>query len=662
MSEHNTRKFTLVWLDSSVNVSEENLDTQVLFRKVNDQLRTFDKVDQCLEYIRMNPKEKLVLVVSGRLGQEILPRIQQFTNLIAVYVYCSDKKRNEEWANKYLLIKDVIVDLKILLEKIRADQVQRDEYEVDGRLSFSVFHPKSSRHTDSSMNSDAFFHFQLLIKYFSQVKPSDQGKHRFISLCKEKYHDDQSELNVISEFETKYSSTRAFWWFTRDCFLHQLLDQAFQSFDTDLLYHFHFFIRDMYDQLTETKRSSPTRTYRSQILSNDEIKSLESSIGGFLSINAFLSTVPDRNRALTMLKNRTVPDGSKQVLFEITADPTEHDAKPFSNITAWNYEHGTEVVLFMAGTIFHQIRISESESDNILVIRMEQCHDSHRKVKLIFDRYQSERSLLSFGHVLSRMKRFDEAQKYFEQTLQDMPHDYHSVACCYQGLGDIALKQENYDSSLKWYEKALETNQAVLRSEDPEIASSYSDLANVYLKKGELNQASQLYNQALQIWIRALGKEHSKVAGCYKNLARVFQSEERYSEALEYFKKALKIQEKHLPGDPFELAKLHNHIADVYVLQNEMNEAFQQYNSACNILIKNHSSTHPDVLLTLRNMGFVYEKLGNLNEALEYYKKIAAACQRLQFANHDNILQINQDIQRVSALLNVEVSNTVAFI
>lgn len=104
MSANNSRKFTLVWLDSLVNVSEENLDTQVLFRKVNDQLQTFDKVDQCLEYIRTNPKEKLVLVVSGRLGQEILPRIQQFANLIAVYVYCSDKKRNEEWANKYLLV------------------------------------------------------------------------------------------------------------------------------------------------------------------------------------------------------------------------------------------------------------------------------------------------------------------------------------------------------------------------------------------------------------------------------------------------------------------------------------------------------------------------------------------------------------------------------
>jgi hypothetical protein len=97
----NHEKFILFWLDSLVNKSQENIDAQKLLRKAINRLKTFQDKDKCMEYIRTLYNERIVLIVSGRLGQEVVPIVHRCRNLIAIYVYCLDKQRNEEWANKF---------------------------------------------------------------------------------------------------------------------------------------------------------------------------------------------------------------------------------------------------------------------------------------------------------------------------------------------------------------------------------------------------------------------------------------------------------------------------------------------------------------------------------------------------------------------------------
>jgi hypothetical protein len=100
----NLETFALVWLDGLVNRSQDNIDTKVLLRKAINRLKTFDDTDKCVEYIRSLSRERVVLIVSGRLGQEVTPRIHPFPQVIAIYVYCSDIKRNEEWARHFIKV------------------------------------------------------------------------------------------------------------------------------------------------------------------------------------------------------------------------------------------------------------------------------------------------------------------------------------------------------------------------------------------------------------------------------------------------------------------------------------------------------------------------------------------------------------------------------
>ena len=98
----NPEPVCLVWLDSSVNEAKDNLDAQRELRLIINQLITFTEVQPCEQYICQTAKDdRIFLIVSGGLGRDILPKIHQLSQLCAVYVYCMDKKRNEEWAKAF---------------------------------------------------------------------------------------------------------------------------------------------------------------------------------------------------------------------------------------------------------------------------------------------------------------------------------------------------------------------------------------------------------------------------------------------------------------------------------------------------------------------------------------------------------------------------------
>jgi hypothetical protein len=97
----NLESFACLWLDQNVNSTQDNRDTQRELRQVINHLRTFDNSNECEQYIRQITQEKVVLIVSGSLGRQVVPRLHDLPQFSACYVFCQDQKANEQWANKY---------------------------------------------------------------------------------------------------------------------------------------------------------------------------------------------------------------------------------------------------------------------------------------------------------------------------------------------------------------------------------------------------------------------------------------------------------------------------------------------------------------------------------------------------------------------------------
>jgi hypothetical protein len=104
--KQNLETYFLIWLDAAVNSSEENVEAQQQLRTSINHLTTFDDDNGCEEYIRSVSKhDRIILIVSGQLGQKLVPRIHQLQQIFAIYVYCMNKKQNEHWAQEFSKVK-----------------------------------------------------------------------------------------------------------------------------------------------------------------------------------------------------------------------------------------------------------------------------------------------------------------------------------------------------------------------------------------------------------------------------------------------------------------------------------------------------------------------------------------------------------------------------
>ena len=104
--KENLEPFFLLWLDASVNTSDENIKAQKTLRESINFLRTFEDPDVCEQYIRsISPYDQIIFIVSGRLGKIVVPHIHCLRQVSAIYVYCHDKKLNEEWSKPFKKVK-----------------------------------------------------------------------------------------------------------------------------------------------------------------------------------------------------------------------------------------------------------------------------------------------------------------------------------------------------------------------------------------------------------------------------------------------------------------------------------------------------------------------------------------------------------------------------
>ena len=97
----NLESFICLWLDQAVNTSKTNVEFQQQLRQIINDLQIFENSQRCEDYIRKITDEKIVLIVSGSLGRQIVPRLHDLSQFSACYVFCQDEKANKEWAEKY---------------------------------------------------------------------------------------------------------------------------------------------------------------------------------------------------------------------------------------------------------------------------------------------------------------------------------------------------------------------------------------------------------------------------------------------------------------------------------------------------------------------------------------------------------------------------------
>ncbi|CAF0920693.1 unnamed protein product [Adineta steineri] len=659
---NNLETICLVWLDAVVNTSQDNINAQQQFRQIINHLETFQNVQDCKQYLQQTSNDdRIFLIVSGRLGHEIVPQVHSYRQISSIYVYCMDKKRNEEWAKHFTKVKGVFIRFDQLKQQIQSEQLKRMENKVDEPFLMTM--TKLNDMIDKSTNelNGEFLQSQLLIDCLVRMKPNLTDKTELINICKNIYANNLNELNLIKEFEDNYRLNQAIWWYTRESFLYRLLNKALRINNIDLLFLFRFFIRDIQQQLKRCQCLLPVRVYRAQLMSTDELNQLKNSLGEYISVNSFFSTSLNRQKAIKFLRDDSFPSDLQKVLFEIDANSESDYSKVYSNISSISYYSNEQEILFTLGSIFRLLNIKQ-ESNGLWVIQMILSNHNDENIKILFnnikDEYSginNETSLLSFGNILHQMGKYDLAEKYFHRLINELPNDHDDISRCYHALGVLALLKDNYDVSLNWHEKSIEK----LKSNDVHLADNYNCIGCIYQKKEDFPKALDFYNKALDIWTKTYGEDYYKIADCLNNMGCVYEIEKNYLKALEYHQKSLSIRQKCLPKYHSDLGASYNNIGNIYLRLQQYDLALENYKSSYEIKLKSLPSQHISLAATLENIALVYEQKHLYEQALSYYEKVATIFHETYSSTHNSVIQIEQDIQRVSSLINSQMLTAV---
>ncbi|CAF0805933.1 unnamed protein product [Adineta steineri] len=428
--------FSLIWLDAIVNVKDTR-DTEVKLRSIINHIKKFQDIKQCQRYIEQtSQKDRLVIIVSGQLGQEIVPHIHQLRQVISIYVYCMDKKSNEQWAYKFAKIKSVVVDLNELVSQITTDH--KIQKKVEEPLSINIFTTNVGTGKSTTGVNGQFVFSQVLVDCLLRLKSTDIDNNELISLCKNEYEGNYTEQNNLREFQQDYSPNKVLWWYTRETFFYKTLNAALRTQNIHMIFLFRSFIRDIHQQLQKSQSKRPLQVYRSQLMSIDD---------------------KQRTTALFLLGDIKIQIDSERVLFEINADPTIVTTKPFANISKHSYFPDESEVLFMIGSIFRLNYINRND-DQIWIIKMTLCNDDEHDLKqvLMYMKQQiesSEMNLRILGNVLWEMGKFDLAEEYFIRSLKQLPQNDPLYISLYEDLGKLASQRGDYDMSVKWRQKLL---------------------------------------------------------------------------------------------------------------------------------------------------------------------------------------------------------------
>ncbi len=543
--------------------------------------------------------------------------------------------------------------MNTLIDKIISDQTTRTRNKVDEFLSINVFNTNNLEEKSTTGLNGQFIHSQLLIDRLLCMKPRATDKNELIDLSKKFYKDNSSELAIVQEFEQDYVPDRALWWYTRESFLYRLLNKALRKQDIDLLFLFRFFIRDIHKQLEQLQCLTPLRVYRGQVISNNELELLKTSVGQFISMNSFLSTSLDRRLAVSFLSSSTPSVDFQRILFEIDLDPTLTAIKPFANITSNSFFTDEQEVLIMLGSIFRIVNIDYQ--DRVWIVQMTLCSDNDNSLKPIYDYLKNEydekdtgSSIFSFGILLFKMGEYDKAEKYYNHLISELPPDHEDLAPCYHNLGIIANHKGNYDSSLQWFNKSLDIYNRTRKPDDPVIAVGYNSIGEVYLRKGNRTCALESFNKALAIRKKAFGEEHLQVAMCYHNMGNAYQEEKNLQQAFECHQKSFMIRQKHLPNNHPDLGASLHCIAGIYMCLGYADLALEYYNKALGIYQKSLPPQHPDIGMSHYNLGLLYVGKNDFQRALTNFQKASTIFHATMSPTHPFIAIVDQDIQRIS--------------
>ncbi len=295
----------------------KDIRTQQLLSQLNDRVELFDDIRECLNNL-YECQETILLIVSGKCAGQCLPQIRSLSSIDSVIIFCASPQ-------KYSYLTNDTYNKILACIATEAELIQYVHTWIDLKCQ-THFYTWNNQVDDSKQltRQTALFLANHLLPNCIEFQAYYKRKQEMLKICRAYYAQRPSEFDHIREFELTYTSTDAIKWYTRDSFVHKIVNRALQSFDNTKLRAIAFYIRDLREQLREWRFTTSSKeiitVYHGLVMTKSDVNRIQRTpIGSLLSTNGFLSTSRKREIAMAFAtkKQNTIGQPLHNVLLEI---------------------------------------------------------------------------------------------------------------------------------------------------------------------------------------------------------------------------------------------------------------------------------------------------------------------------------------------------------
>ena len=648
----------LIWLDG--NIDENNSDcrnTITQLRRSMNNISIFTDGEECVQFLEDMQDEKSCMIISGTLGQQIVPRIHNLTQVDTIFIFCGNKQYHEEWAKNWPKIKGVFTEINPICEALKktAKQCEQDAIPISIMATTGDISSKKLDQLEPS-----FMYTQIMKEILLTIKFEEQHIKEYIDHCRNAFAKNPAELDNINQFEQQYHDQIAIWWYTKECFLYRMLNLALRQLDVDIVVKMGFFIADLHRHITQLHQKqfggdnsdNVFKVYRGQGMAKSQFEELQQTKGGLLSFDNFLSTSKKREVSMDFAKRGSINSDMVGILFVMIIDPTQ-STTPFASINdVGAYGNNEDEVLFAMHTVF-RIQDIQSMGGNgrLFRVKLTLTSDNDKDLHALTDRIREESfpecaGWYRLGEVLGKMSQFQKAQEVYEMLLEQATEE-GGKSPIYHQLGLMKYEQGEYQEAIEFYEKSFAIEEKITPLRHTNLAMSYNNISSVYSSMGEYPKALSSLEKALAIQEQSLPSNHRDLANSYNNVGAVYDNMGEYPKALSYYEKALLIWQQSLPSNHPNLAGSYNNIGAVYDKMGEYPKALSSHEKALAIKQQSLPPNHPDLAASYNNIGNVYDHMGEYPKALYYNEKALAIQQQLLPSKHPDLARSYTSIGNV---------------
>ncbi|CAF3539137.1 unnamed protein product [Rotaria socialis] len=661
-------------------------------------IRIITDVDQCINFISNINDKNIFMIVSGSLGQNVVPLIHAMPQLVAVYVFCEDFSCHKQWTRKLSKVKGVFKEADALCKALKS---YSQKYACDF-TSISLPSALQNSNRYSSLLGPSFIYSKLLVEILLEIEYREHDFKDFVEYYRTQLDGTSRQLAMLDEFEKHYCPESSINWYTRSKFLYLAVNKALRTNQVDLLIKMGFFIRDMHRRIEhlflkqrDMYGSHQITIYRGQIISKADFNRLHKSVNGYISFNQFLSTTTNRDVAVSFASGDIEFSDTVRTLFEIEMNPSTA-TMPFASIRSLSEFEEEDEILFSVNSVLYIIDINQT-NEGLWCIKLSWTNETDQQLNNLAERLREEiqgsTAWHRLGYFVIQLGEYstaeeiyaifldhisdsnEEAKIYFQlglikdklgQYVQAISFYTKSVeifqakktlhhidlAVALSSIGTVYRKIVDYSKALFYCEKALDIAENALPTDSPSLATSYNNIGNIYIDLGEYSKALSFYEKALNIFEISLPKNHPTMAKSYNSIGMVYYNLSDYLKSISFYKQAIDICEKSLPPNHPDMVQSFNNLALANINIGKYGEALLYFEKALRIHQQSLTKSHPDLGQTYNNIGLVYCKMNDFLQASVFYKRALEIYKKSLPLNHPYLAQLYENIGRMHKYVN----------